>query len=1078
MKNWDNKINKLRFLAVSMAGSLLVPLLTVEAGFKEDHRDFIEGLKITHATAYTASLIPGTGFAGIAAGSLEFSTNVSLKRVPGYLTAPGDIVKRPNSACHFSFSHPRRLNEDRNNMLDIGAFQRWSSPYDEAGDVDPNIETWGLLGEPTIDHYNTDVRVSVSFNGQKIGRNPGNPLLDNQGVLVPIGTSNFIWQGDNLAHPALDYFPWHLVFAQWTKNAGNKTKATAKTLGQKIRGLTKMGLRGLMQSAKKAGIKAAADYPIGAVVQAGVFTQDAQRFTVLDMTAPVISHTFPAGLSPNNPYPVRAVDPGGSYFNSFVDDFRSRFSVSDDCGRTDLVQVRMQPADHPANGPQPPLNFFPTDSVRKITITAEDGGPSDSCPGLAEPCLSISGNKTTLDIWVKVIDEEPPLLIAPNNRVIEANAAMVARGFAVRADDDNPEGESAGIELGNPSVFDLGDRYPTVFDDGTQQFPVNQRTSVIWTAEDIADNTSHRTQVITIKSPNSNTAPTASSNAATTRTSEIVEITLTGTDMDEVGGVPDPLNFEIENNPQNGFLVAPPTPYFIEDYRRTWQEVAQQNEICNDPNQELPESTITSPRLVNVLDDGTHYVLGNFASCNEGGRQITVFDREGEYVGRTRVFGNVESFEVLDGIEGGFPAAREPGIYALINNSGNQEDGELVRYSTTPNGTESVPLNQWDFKGSGFPLLNVRAATMDSRGFVWVVASNQLGLFRFEDKASFNAADLELVDDVRVGSWTSMDGRPTTNVVVDKDDYVYVAQAGAHRVYKFEPADPDSAEPIKLIGWMGRCTSGVDCDIANQRSYGFSCTDTTCETAAEDNRDRDWASEYEACGLPEVMFPAWEAGCAPGQFHHPRKVSVDPNGNVYVADFTNQRVQRFTNTGEFAGEARSKCDGSCFVLGDFGRPANMSVNSFGFYVLDDAKKLLHVFEASPFSEITSNSAVVKYQSNFDILAANENTGVDTFSYSVNDGLAKSAPAVVTVTVNRNHRAPIAFSDVEVTEPDPTTGESVTLTTAVLPVAEDTPQAFSFTATDPDVQDRDSLSFRIVDQPEHGQVVMQGARVCV
>lgn len=1047
--------------------------MTANAGFREDHRDFIEGLKITHATAYAASLVPGTGFAGIAAGSLEFSTNVSLKRVPGYLTAPADIVRRPNRACHFSFYHPRRLNEDRNNMLDIGALQSWSSPYDES-DVDPNTEAWGLLGEPTIDHYNTDVRVSVFFEGKKIGRNPGNPLLDNQSVIVPIGNSNFIWQGDNLAHPALDYFPWHLVFAQWTKNAGNKTKATAKTLGQKIRGLTKMGLRSVMRAARNAGIKAAADYPIGAVVQAGVFTQDAQRFTVVDMTDPVISHTFPSGLSPSNPYPVRAVDPGGSFFNSFVDDFRSRFTVSDDCGRSELVTVSMSPEAHPANGPQPPLSFFPTDSVRKITITAEDGGPSDSCPNNGTPCVSLSGNKTTLDIWVEVIDEEPPLLIAPNNRVIEANAAMEAQGFAIRADENNPEGDSAGIELGNPSVFDLGDRYPTVEDDGTQQFLVNRRTTVVWTAEDIAANTTTASQVITIKAPGTNTAPTAASKTATTRTSEIVEITLTGSDPDDVGGVFDPLNFEIEENPQNGFLVAPPTPYFIEDYRRTWQEVQEQNDICNDPNQTLPESTITFPRLVNVLDDGTHYVLGNFASCNEGGRQITVFDRDGDYLGRSRVFGNVESFEVLDGVEGGFPSAREPGIYALINNSGNQEDGVLVRYDILPEGTQAVPLNSWDFKGSGFPLLNVRAATMDSRGLVWVVASNQLGLFRFEDKATFQAADLELVDNVRVGSWTAMDGRPSTNVVVDKEDYVYVAQAGAHRVYKFEPADPDSPEPVKLIGWMGRCTSGENCDIENQRSYGFSCTDTTCETAAADNRDRDWASEYAACGLPEVQFPPWEAGCAPGQFYHPRKVSVDPNGTVYVADFTNQRVQRFTNTGEFAGEARSKCDGSCFVLGDFGRPANMSVNSFGFYVLDDAKKLLHVFEASPFSDVTTNSAVVKYQSNFDIMAANENTQVDTFSYSVNDGLAKSAPVDVNVTVNRNHRAPIAFSDVEVTETDPGTGQPVTVVVPVLPVIEDTPQIFAFTATDPDVQDRGSLTYRVVDQPENGQVVMQGA----
>ena len=48
-------------------------------------------------------------------------------------------------------------------------------------------------------------------------------------------------------------------------------------------------------------------------------------------------------------------------------------------------------------------------------------------------------------------------------------------------------------------------------------------------------------------------------------------------------------------------------------------------------------------------------------------------------------------------------------------------------------------------------------------------------------------------------------------------------------------------------------------------------------------------------------------GTEPGQFSHPSDVAVDPDGDIYVCDWANNRVQAFDSDGKvfttFAGDA-------------------------------------------------------------------------------------------------------------------------------------------------------------------------------
>ncbi|HEX8065094.1 MAG TPA: hypothetical protein VF520_01070 [Thermoleophilaceae bacterium] len=81
------------------------------------------------------------------------------------------------------------------------------------------------------------------------------------------------------------------------------------------------------------------------------------------------------------------------------------------------------------------------------------------------------------------------------------------------------------------------------------------------------------------------------------------------------------------------------------------------------------------------------------------------------------------------------------------------------------------------------------------------------------------------------------------------------------------------------------------------------------------------------------------AGRGDGEFDQPRDLTLDPFGNVWVADHENKRVQKFTARGRFLG--RFGANGGDGTLGgapgEFNSPRGLSTDATGnVYVADDA----------------------------------------------------------------------------------------------------------------------------------------------
>ena len=87
------------------------------------------------------------------------------------------------------------------------------------------------------------------------------------------------------------------------------------------------------------------------------------------------------------------------------------------------------------------------------------------------------------------------------------------------------------------------------------------------------------------------------------------------------------------------------------------------------------------------------------------------------------------------------------------------------------------------------------------------------------------------------------------------------------------------------------------------------------------------AQEFPA---PRLLLYWGGSGSSPGQFFEPADIATAADGNVYVVDRGNHRIQRFTAEGVFFGMWGQAGD----MDGGFGNPTGISVDASEVYVAD------------------------------------------------------------------------------------------------------------------------------------------------
>ncbi|ANY68485.1 hypothetical protein BBD42_19905 [Paenibacillus sp. BIHB 4019] len=179
------------------------------------------------------------------------------------------------------------------------------------------------------------------------------------------------------------------------------------------------------------------------------------------------------------------------------------------------------------------------------------------------------------------------------------------------------------------------------------------------------------------------------------------------------------------------------------------------------------------------------------------------------------------------------------------------------------------------------------------------------------------------------------------SVSVYGSNSVYVADSNNHRIQRLNVSTGEWSEWKKIGGGAGsgfgefNTPSGVAVDgsgnvyVADTNNHRIQKLDASTNT---------WSSWSKADG---------SSGSGLGEFKSPRGVDVDPNGNVYVADTDNHRIQKLDVSTNTWSEWKKSGGGSGTNLGQFNFPRGVTVDGGGnVYVADSRNNRIQKLDFS------------------------------------------------------------------------------------------------------------------------------------
>jgi DNA-binding beta-propeller fold protein YncE len=203
---------------------------------------------------------------------------------------------------------------------------------------------------------------------------------------------------------------------------------------------------------------------------------------------------------------------------------------------------------------------------------------------------------------------------------------------------------------------------------------------------------------------------------------------------------------------------------------------------------------------------------------------------------------------------------------------------------------------------------------------------------------------------------------------------VYVSDSGNNRIQKLDP----EGNPIKAWGRFGFAWRGADMGrfdvpwgVAVDREGNVYVTDTS----------NSRVQKFKSDGTPLLKWG--RDGSYDGAFYFPRGIAVDFAGNVYVADEGNHRIQKFDSRGSFLIKWGREGSGP----GQFKSPWGVACDKLGYvYVVD-----------------SGNHRIQKFDSNGTFICSWGNRGITEGQLNFPYGIAVDAEGYVYVVDSGNNR---------------------------------------------------------------------------
>ena len=233
----------------------------------------------------------------------------------------------------------------------------------------------------------------------------------------------------------------------------------------------------------------------------------------------------------------------------------------------------------------------------------------------------------------------------------------------------------------------------------------------------------------------------------------------------------------------------------------------------------------------------------------------------------------------------------------------------------------TLPADQVQLEKLPFQLMRTYGVGVDSKGKIYAADQGVGAVFIFDPE---NRDHVELIGHGRQANFGMIAG-----MALDDDDRLFLSDASLRHVLVFGPKHEQEA--VFGADVLVR-PSGLAIDSENRFVY---VADTGNDVV--DVFDADSYKFLRQIGKPSKKHD--QSG--PGIFSLPEGVAVDNDGNVYVTDTFNDRIEIFDADGQFISAFGKNGDGPA----DFERPKGVAIDRDGhIWVVDAAQNRVKVFD--------------------------------------------------------------------------------------------------------------------------------------
>ncbi|MGQ9607770.1 MAG: peptidyl-alpha-hydroxyglycine alpha-amidating lyase family protein [bacterium] len=203
-------------------------------------------------------------------------------------------------------------------------------------------------------------------------------------------------------------------------------------------------------------------------------------------------------------------------------------------------------------------------------------------------------------------------------------------------------------------------------------------------------------------------------------------------------------------------------------------------------------------------------------------------------------------------------------------------------------------VETWAKLPNGWKFTQVAGIVIDSLDRVYVFNRSEHPMMIFDHNGNF------------INSWGEGMFVTPHGICLDQDKYIFLADSGNHTVKKFTLNG-------KLLMTLGTENKPGESGRPFNRPTDVSVSPSGYIYISDGYGNRH-VHKFDSNGN---LIKSWGgSGDGPGQFALPHGIFAHKNGNIYVADRENHRIQIFTSEGEFVNQWKTDFNMPCTVFID------------------------------------------------------------------------------------------------------------------------------------------------------------------